>query len=444
MTRRILLDLPYAVPFITAEQLAVARPQWGNQYGLWIQRIGQGTTVPRLADLQGLRERALWQLLLYDTVLMPMTTLQTLKTVATGLSGPLSPELQKLASLDFVEAIETPPQKATGVPLTESFIRGLQPVIVADLVGDGRYIAPFEFEFAARIIGTQEYEQLKEQEGKLYDLCLPPLVHMRKVPRGSTWEELKLKVQEMSVGPLSFDAGTGQQLEEKVCALVREALAPRFAEGRLKEASKETILRLYGRTREIEDSADRLQRILLTAAATDADVKLDVAPSPDTEQTPGSRVQGEHVQQVVNVFLDVTQFPRVETVDDVVRHRGEPYIEEMRKAIRDWASAVAVGNLREEAALRLKIRERVNEAGRKVRRWRVCRMTLGAVAWAGKRIGAGAVVGSLAGAAIPGIEVAAAAGGVIGFGADLGGRLARWREKRRIRKDGWLLHGRET
>src|SRR5438552_1335155 len=122
--RRIFLDLTYLVPVLTGVgHVAVYRPQWCAEYVMWFQRMSRGYSVPRFDDLQGTKERVLWQLLLYDKVLMPMTTF-LLSTVANGLPRPLSPDLDKLVTMDFVEMVEKPPTDLAEVRVSSDLVRG--------------------------------------------------------------------------------------------------------------------------------------------------------------------------------------------------------------------------------------------------------------------------------------------------------------------------------
>jgi hypothetical protein len=312
--------------------------------------------------------------------------------------------------------------------------------VLLDLRGhpnrDNITVSPFESELAECMIGSSEYELLRESEGSLYNTFLPGHMQAVTVSQEATWEEIKSTIQRESFGPVSPTGISAEELENRVYVLAREAMARVIGLDKLKGASKAQILASYAKVREVEDSADRLLRIILTAGTNDADVKLDVASVTNASYAAPSLAEGETIHEVLSTFIDVTEFPQIETVNDVVRHRAEPYIVEMREAIFEWAEAVAVGDLREESDLRKEIQTRVNKAGRKMGRSRACRMSLSAIKWASRGVAA------VAGAA--GLAHVGVVSGFASFAANLGEEVAsRW-ERRLSQKHRWLLHGRES
>ena len=138
----------------------------------------------------------------------------------------------------------------------------------------------------------------------------------------------------------------------------------------------------------------------------------------------------------MNVFLEASRFPRPDGLEEVLRHREEPYIHKMRAAITDWGRAVDAGDIRDERALRVLIKDRIDEAGQRVGRWRKRSVSLGALSKHAKWS-----AGTLAGAGEP---TAAGLAAAVAFVANLGNRVASWREAQHEAVDKWLLHGGEV
>ena len=441
-SRTLLLDLPYTLSLMEPAHRAVVSPNWGVQLMGWLGAAGPES--PRLQGLDDLKEQTLWSLLLYENVLLANPTHAEMQMRTPRGSRPLSRDLGDLAELidmGVAELVE-PAERFVMHPLvSREFAQRTKALVVSDLSRDGVSIEDWEYALLTRLIGTDEKrsvdDELIGQLGRIMSRLEHegnPIFRIFELPEHEGELTLEDVIERIPSEALLANINVPDQPSEKYYDLVREVLLGVDETAPVGELDDKGLGLMWEKLHAIEASCDRLARLFGIMGTNDADLKLDLRmPKVGLEEDGGEAnglngLQDDSLYVVVSAVLDeVVDFPRLESVRDVRRHLGKPYISDLRETIFEWSASIAAGNVQSERELRDKVKQEINRTAKRVGKWQRRSVSLNAIQKT-----------ATAFTMFPGLNLVA---GPIAIMADAGKDLSATRAEQLRQKREWLLFG---